>query len=135
MLGDLNKLLHLGFIRSEYVFASTEGEYRFQMRNLTVSEINDVTEEVKKNYGSTDVENQNLQWTFEALARSVEKVNNVALESLPEAVGDTAIEKRKSLLKRLAPGVQLGLNKEFEKISAKVEDVSNDDVKKPPATP
>jgi hypothetical protein len=129
MLGGLDKLLHQGFVRAEYLFESNDGEYRFSLRNLTIPEQNETFRAVVGI--SKDDPSYGSEWALEVLSRAVERVNNVPLEEIKEATGNSVIEKRKSILKMLSPAVFTGIWEQYGKISGLMEiDAKHEELKK-----
>jgi hypothetical protein len=109
-LGDLTKLLSHGHLTDEYILKSAIGEYRFIFRTLTPYE------DVEANMTIKDVlEKQNDEGTrvvllaIETLARAVLSINDVPLEDVPGAVGSSALDKRRDVIKKLSRQATLAL--------------------------
>ena len=115
-LGELTKLLEQGFLTGEYIHTSQDGVYRFEIKTITPLEEVQAEKAARGYDASSSESDQRVYSAIEILARCITKVNGVDLESVPGAEGTTALEKRRSILKRLSSPLVLGLWEKYQAV-------------------
>lgn len=115
-LGDLTKLLNAGHITDEYVYQSEDGTYKFKLKTLTPLEddaARDQAEQYSLKNNEVDLNKRNIHDAVEILAIAITEVNDVSLEKVPGAKGETDLEKRRFILRNFSENLLLGLWKKY----------------------
>jgi hypothetical protein len=109
-LGDLTKLLSHGHLTDEYILKSAIGEYKFVFRTLTPYEDVETNMVIKDVLDKQEDEGTKITlMALETLARAIISVNDLPLESIPGAEGDSTLDKRRDVVKKLSRQAMLAL--------------------------
>jgi hypothetical protein len=124
-LADLSKLLNQGHLTEEYVLDTPDGTFKFKMKTLTPLEeieVDMIIDQILKGRGIV-VDDQKYRPTYgsiELLSRVITEVNSVPFEAVPGAVGENALEKRRSLVTKFSLGLLLKLWVFYNEMKSKI---------------
>lgn len=119
MLGDLTKLLDVGYLTDVYVFKSEEGEYKFTLKTISPMQESEIYDEVNNKSFKEGSELRFMTLTTFLLAASVQSVNGIELDKVPGCEGATSTEKKRSLLGKLSSQLLVGLWDKYKELQSK----------------
>lgn len=117
MLGDLSKLIEQGYVTDKYVHETPTGSYEFVLKTLNPLEEVECFKVIEK--FELDQE-RTINLTLEFLTRSIQTVNGVELEKVPGTEGDSVLDKKRSILKKLSGTIILGLWAKYQEMNKTV---------------
>jgi hypothetical protein len=138
-LADLSKLLNQGHLSEEYILDTSDGTFKFKMKTLTPLEeleVDMIIDEVlkSKNIAIDDQKYRPTYGSIELLSRAITEVNSVPFEAVPGAMGEDALQKRRSLVTKFSLELLLKLwifyNEMKNKISLKGTKEESEEIKK-----
>ena len=123
VIGELSKLISEGHLKGDFNYVSENNEeYRFTYRTLTPIEEVHAERDAKDFYDKDKITRETDMLVYrvnEVLARSLLSVNGVDLGNIPGAVGNTDLDKKRSIVKQLNQKIILNLWKEYNKLLEK----------------
>jgi len=119
MLGDLTKLLDVGYLTDVYSFTSDEGEYKFVLKTISPMQESEIYDEVNNKNFKEGSELRFMTLTTYLLAASVQSVNGIDLDKVPGCEGSSSIEKKRSILGKLSAKLLLGLWDKYKELQNK----------------
>jgi len=122
-LGDLKKLLGEGHLKNEYTYSSENGDFKFAIKTLTPLEEALAHRDAEMFFTQDNIKRDSDRSSYiavEILSYAIESVNNVPLEKMTEAVGETDVEKRRFFIKSFGPGLLIELWKFYNTLQDKI---------------